>query len=377
TVWGPGILSGRAIMALGEQTLKVFGRIIDREALAIQWRLVTIRRTAPCECGEGDTWNIPRFIHGERSRVVIPGSLSRGMEIGLHSASHGCLYRKQISSCMNCLSRGNRRRQNQLLCYWRNVIQFHKSSRDWGSDPILDFLTILIQLSPEMHSACCSVISKLSENPNLSILFLRFPGHPMLQLYTENNLRLPALCRTPLAKLQLEFFGDRMYRWNTWKALTAAGHPTEARLHKIEQILLSAASTNQCWTPQLFDAAVDLFDFLLHSRVPEHKETAVQHLTACLAVEGHHSWEPLRLAFSSFKGRLKLMCDFYAGTYEASTLEYPTPFPTVKVKQSPLLCGFLLCGHLDGPPELEAPPPPYVSAPTRTLDVIPEADEES
>ncbi|KAJ7177048.1 hypothetical protein C8R46DRAFT_1346932 [Mycena filopes] len=47
TVWGPGTLAGRAILALGEATLRSLDRIVDREARAIQKRFEAIRASIP------------------------------------------------------------------------------------------------------------------------------------------------------------------------------------------------------------------------------------------------------------------------------------------------------------------------------------------
>lgn len=47
TVWGPGTLAGRAILALGEATLKGLDRVVDRESRAMQKRLKTIRGVVP------------------------------------------------------------------------------------------------------------------------------------------------------------------------------------------------------------------------------------------------------------------------------------------------------------------------------------------
>jgi hypothetical protein len=70
------------------------------------------------------------------------------------------------------------------------------------------------------------------------------------------------MCRTPLAELQLRFSEDHMYRWKNWKLLESAGLSPESRLLQISTTLLNAVSDNCYWTPDFFDAAVDLFDFL-------------------------------------------------------------------------------------------------------------------
>jgi hypothetical protein len=65
TVWGPGTLAGRAILALGEATLKGLDRIIDRESRAIQKRFDTIRASVPHLTPEmyGDLIELSRYVH--------------------------------------------------------------------------------------------------------------------------------------------------------------------------------------------------------------------------------------------------------------------------------------------------------------------------
>jgi hypothetical protein len=83
-----------------------------------------------------------------------------------------------------------------------------------------------------------------------------------MRLRAEEDLNIPLICRTPLAELQLRFSEDPMYRWKNWKLLESAGCSSEIRLLHIDAVLLDAVSENWYWTPDFFDAAVDLFDFL-------------------------------------------------------------------------------------------------------------------
>jgi hypothetical protein len=83
-----------------------------------------------------------------------------------------------------------------------------------------------------------------------------------MRLRAEEDLNIPLICRTPLAELQLRFSEDPMYRWKNWKLLESAGCSSEIRLLHIDTVLLDAVSENWYWTPDFFDAAVDLFDFL-------------------------------------------------------------------------------------------------------------------
>ncbi|KAF7364659.1 hypothetical protein MVEN_00335400 [Mycena venus] len=381
TVWGPGTFSGRAIMALGETTLKVLDRIIDREALAIQWRLGIIRRTAPGNLTSGmydDLIELSRpDIYPESMMVIAVELLFRQLEEGYGAKVAFSLVQLPVSEAHLVLHELLTSRENGLLSDWAEASQFSRYGRDWGPDPTLDFLANLVQLRPEMTSVCCAVVEHLARNPKIAILFLRFPGHPILRIQAEKSLNIPLVCRTPLAKLQLTFsVGDLMYRWNTWKALEDAGYSAERQLLKIDEVLLNTTSTDQCWNPDFFDAAVDLFDFILHSRVPELHRVAIDHLIACLAVR--NSWEPLRLVLGLLKGRLKVMCNF-------GNSPQNLPFRMVKLYH-PLLCEFFRCDHpipRDMAPDspttsaLEIPlssPPPHLLKP-KLLEAIPETDE--
>jgi hypothetical protein len=129
-----------------------------------------------------------------------------------------------------------------------------------------------------------------------------------MRLRAEEDLNIPLICRTPLAELQLRFSEDPMYRWKNWKLLESAGCSSEIRLLHIDTVLLDAVSENWYWTPDFFDAAVDLFDFLRYvatgsfsphclmyysySPVPESRQSATEHLVHCISAT-RDSWEPL------------------------------------------------------------------------------------
>ncbi|KAJ7343843.1 hypothetical protein DFH08DRAFT_871342 [Mycena albidolilacea] len=155
----------------------------------------------------------------------------------------------------------------------------------------LDLLVTLVQVLPEMKSASFEVLDELVRNPHVCV---RFRDHPILRIHAEESLNIPLICRTPLAELQLRFSQDPMYRWKNWKLLESAGLLSESRLLHISTVLLSAVSEKWYWTPDFFDAAVDLFDFLRYSSVPELRESATDHLIACTSAT-RDSWEPLSI----------------------------------------------------------------------------------
>ncbi|KAJ6574479.1 hypothetical protein B0H19DRAFT_1124662 [Mycena capillaripes] len=89
-----------------------------------------------------------------------------------------------------------------------------------------------------------------------------------------------------------EILRRHMYRWKNWKLLESAGLSPESRLLQISTALLSAVSEDLYWTPDFFDAAVDLFDFFQYSSVPELRQVATDHLIVCIS-STRDSWEPL------------------------------------------------------------------------------------
>ncbi|KAJ6452762.1 hypothetical protein C8R45DRAFT_1223354 [Mycena sanguinolenta] len=284
TVWGPGTLAGRAILALGEATLKGLDRIIDRESRAIQKRFAVIRASVPHLTSEMYTDLIelsrpdlyPQYILELASEILFNQlHLGYGAAIALSVAQLSLLDARLVVL--------------QLLT--SRISEIHDDiSGDGPLAPrsVLDFLATLVQIQPGLKSVCFEVLDGLVQSPHICV---RFRDHPILRIHTEDDLNIPLICRTPLAEQQLRFSQDHMYRWKNWKLLESAGLSPEDRLLQISTVLVDAASENRFWTTDLFDAAVDLFDFLRFSLVPELREIATDHLIVCTST--HDSWEPL------------------------------------------------------------------------------------
>ncbi|KAF7369425.1 hypothetical protein MVEN_00271800 [Mycena venus] len=287
TVWGPGTLAGRAILALGEATLKGLDRILDRESRAIQKRFAVIRASVPHLTPE----MYSDLIELSRPYLYPQNILEQASDILFHQLHLG--YGAAIALSVAQLSLSEAR----LLVFrmlTSRQLEIYDDISDIANGPLaprsaLDFLATLVQVRPEMKSACFEVLDELVRNPHVCV---RFRDHPILRIHAEENLNIPLICRTPLAELQLRFSQDHMYRWKNWKLLESAGLSPESRLLQISTVLLSAVSESWYWTPDFFDAAVDLFDFLRYSPVPELRETATDHLVVCISAT-RDSWEPL------------------------------------------------------------------------------------
>ncbi|KAF7377181.1 hypothetical protein MSAN_00137600 [Mycena sanguinolenta] len=303
TVWGPGTLAGRAILALGEATLKGLDRIIDRESRAIRKRLVVIRASVPhrltpemytdlIELSRPDLY--PQYILDLASEILFNQlHLGYGAAIALSIAqlslldAHLVIFQLLASRYYEPLSI---HRCALGLAHERSF-EIHddiSGDRLLGPRSVLDFLATLVQVQPELKSVCFEVLDGLVQSPHILV---RFRDHPILRIHAEDKLNIPLICRTSLAEQQLRFSQDCMHRWKNWELLEGVGLSPEDRLLQVSTVLVDAASENRYWTPEFFDAAVDLLDFLKFSPVSELREIAMDHLIVCTSAR--NSWEPL------------------------------------------------------------------------------------
>ncbi|KAJ7669847.1 hypothetical protein DFH06DRAFT_157113 [Mycena polygramma] len=337
TVWGPGTLSGRAILALGEAALKGLDRLIDFEGRAIQRRLGLIRQSRPNHLTPQMCDDLIELSRSDLYPESIPAAAA---DLIFRQIDHGCaaavalsLTRLSLSDAHLVLHELFATRERKLLNNWYRASQLSKCGRDWGPDPALDFLAMLVQTRPEMISTCSAVLNHSARNPDIGLLFLRFPDHPTLRMHSEETLNIPSICRTPLARLQPIFFGDLTYRWINWKLLEKAGHSAESRLVNLKAILQNAVSNHRYWDPDFFDSAIDLVDFILYSRVPEIRRAAADLLSECLSL-ARDAWEHFRLVLE-LKGMQKVMSSLGHGSHN---LPIRGPF-----QDNPLLCEFFRC----------------------------------
>ncbi|KAJ6522929.1 hypothetical protein DFH09DRAFT_1096890 [Mycena vulgaris] len=290
TVWGPGTLAGRAVLALGEATLKGLNRIVDRETRAIQKRLATIRVSVPALTPE----MYSELVELARPDLYPENILDAATDILFQQIDLGHTVPVVLTVSQLNFSEAS-------LVTLRLFI-----SRDCGlSDAqfppgvksprkVLDLLAILLQVQPALALACFVVLDHLTRIPSMCLYFLRLRNHPVLCAHAEDRLHIPQLCRTPLSDLQRRFSGDPRHRWNTWRLLERAGHSAEGRVLQLDAVLLHAVLEQSYATPEFFDAAVDLFDVLRYSQVPraDLRRVATNRLLTYISM-APHSWEPL------------------------------------------------------------------------------------
>ncbi|KAJ7343893.1 hypothetical protein DFH08DRAFT_962033 [Mycena albidolilacea] len=275
TIWGPSTLAGRALLALGEAMLKGLDRIIDRESRTIQKRFAVIRASVPHLTPKmySDLIELSRHAH-----PYIREAASDILFCQLHLG-----YEAAIALAVAQLPLLEARLVVFPIVTWRQLEACDTP------ETALNFLATLVQVRPELKSACFAVLDELARNLHVCI---RFRDHPIMRIHAEEDLNIPLICRTPLAELQLRFSEDPMYRWKNWRLLESGGCSSEIRLLHINTVLLDAVSESWYWTPDFFDAAVDLFDFLRYSPVPESHQSATDHLVHCISAT-RDSWEPL------------------------------------------------------------------------------------
>ncbi|KAJ7136337.1 hypothetical protein C8R43DRAFT_1238992 [Mycena crocata] len=316
TVWGPGTLAGRAILALGEATLKGLNRIVDRETRAIQKRIDAIRASVPHLAPEmySDLIELSRpDLYPQYILEVATDILFTQLDLGYAGAIALSISQLSLSEAGLVIFRMFTSRDFELL-------DETVSARTNSPRKALDLLAMIVQVRPEMRDACFDVLDALFLNPKLCMHLFCFRNHPILRIHAEDSLHIPQMCRTPFAELQLSFTQDRMHRWKSWKLLQSAGYSPEIRLLQLSTVLLAAVEEEWYSTPEFFDAAVDLFDFLCYSQVPELRSAAKDQLVLCITLT-RDSWEPLRRAL-----------DFVSHVGGHGTSQYLFGYPTLTAR---------------------------------------------
>ncbi|KAJ7074991.1 hypothetical protein B0H15DRAFT_806501 [Mycena belliarum] len=291
TVWGPGTLAGRAILALGEATLKGLDRIVDRETRAIQKRFGVIRAVAPQLTPEmySDLVELARpDLYPQHILETATEILFQQMDLGYGAAVALSIAQLTLSEAQLVVFRMYTSRD----CDLSDDPEYPRAVRVTSPQKALDLLVYLIQVQPELTPVCFEVLDHLNRNPRKCLGLLRFRNHPIIRIHAENGLHIPQMCRTPLSELQLQFSQDRMCRWKSWRLLENAGHSLESHLLHINDVLLEAIAEHMYATTDFVDAAVDLFEVLLYSRVPQPHGTAADLLTMYISLS-RDSWEPL------------------------------------------------------------------------------------
>ncbi|KAJ7176997.1 hypothetical protein C8R46DRAFT_1077975 [Mycena filopes] len=355
TVWGPGTVAGRVILALGEATLKGIDRIVDLEARAIQSRLAVIRRQVP--------GNLPPVMYddlAEMSRAhAYPQIMEEALQIMWLQIERG--YAKAVASSLSQLWQSE---LEWVICWIVHFSQYGLFGRIYEAatpmEQALNFLSILVQVRPAAAGACFAALDHLFLNPRFCKVFVHLCQHPILTIYGEERANIPLLCRTPLSTLQLTHSANLRTRWDNW--LNNTGQSIEDRLLNTSAALVSTGSDDWPWVSDFWDAAYDLFDIIRYSMTPQHHRAAADQLIACLA--NSLTWEPLRMVLdlvSRFPSGSQV--DKHSGYISpslATLLGYGPYISDISASRpedpslpfDPQLCAFLRYAHLrsDRPP---------------------------
>ncbi|KAF8205951.1 hypothetical protein K438DRAFT_1931765 [Mycena galopus ATCC 62051] len=252
TTWGPGTLSGRALLALGEATVRGINRLV------IVRRLGTIRLARSLDKSMCDDLlelcrpaMYPAWIGKEASLLIFTELCQdpdryAGLVVGI------CEWPSQearliILELMRSLSR-----------LWRPR---------WQLKEIFKFLTAIIQVKEEWRNlvveAANLLRSMLHDQRNLG-------GHTINILCTELSTKSSPIM--PFAKREAIY--SALSRKIIWMNLQAAGLPLGARLQEIISILTTAEKPS----PQFFDALGDAIIFTSRDFGYELPESATNFL---------------------------------------------------------------------------------------------------
>ncbi|KAJ6447522.1 hypothetical protein C8R47DRAFT_1225626 [Mycena vitilis] len=235
TIWGPGTLSGRALIALGEATL----RVID--ALTIRRRLATIRLRAPyltksmCE-------DLLELCRPEMYSIRI-AKQAVGLTLAhICAGAESSLYMFAAAFC-----RWPQREARLILLELVRSTSLVDRSRGWDLKILYDFLMVITQVKEGWRKTVTEAAILLNQTSPPVV------AHPIQFLAGEVTAGLP---ESPLSSLQDLYSVD--IRSKTWIALLKRDLPLRDRIAEIEYILQEPQSSSGA---QLVDALADLSVF--------------------------------------------------------------------------------------------------------------------
>ncbi|KAJ7696298.1 hypothetical protein B0H17DRAFT_1269450 [Mycena rosella] len=216
TLWGPGTLSGRAILALGEVTI----RGID--AILIRWKIAAIRQRSS-------------------------GTLSSSMYKDLVELCRPALYSVRIAKeairlALAQICIGSDISRYRIVAFFTSEIEHHSGR---GLERFHDFLTAIIQVKDGWKSVV------VEAGLLLNTTFPPLVNHPLQILSDEMAIGLPG---SPLASLQDAYSADM--RSKTWMFPQAYGLVlVRNRIVKIERILQDTDGSSTAETSE-FDSTI-------------------------------------------------------------------------------------------------------------------------
>ncbi|KAJ7750848.1 hypothetical protein B0H16DRAFT_1691470 [Mycena metata] len=266
TVWGPGTVAGRAILALGEATLKGLDRIVDLEARAIQRRLATIRRNLPILTADMYNDLIELSLQGGQVPADCGGSRSN-IWLQIESGHSGA-----FALSLSQLWLGDLQWVLCQIIYSRPQLTLAQSQRELELINGRFFRELTYAAGPRFLDNLGASLRRSVKVIQIAYADLRRSRYTQFRsvTYTYAELRAPLLISV---KVDVADYADLPTptctfidsAWNNWTQLeSAGGPPAEDRLLNLKAVLLNPSSEDWPWNPDFWDAAHDLFDFIRH-----------------------------------------------------------------------------------------------------------------
>ncbi|KAJ7367237.1 hypothetical protein DFH08DRAFT_836905 [Mycena albidolilacea] len=254
TVWGPGTVSGRALLALGEATI----RGID--ALLIRRRLANIRLRVPFLTGSvcNDLLELcrPDMYSVRIAKQALGLTLTQ-----ICSGPESSVYLFVVSLC-----KWSRQEARFILLALVRSLREITPPPEWQLERLYDLMVAIIQVQDRWRSFVVEA-AVLLDKPSFTTI-----THPIHLLSAEATADLPA---SPLSNLQ-EAYSPHM-RSKAWLSLQACGLSLQDRVLKIGEIL---SVGNHASTARIVDALADVLIVLGHSR--SHFDPDIRsHVLAC------------------------------------------------------------------------------------------------
>ncbi|KAJ7367223.1 hypothetical protein DFH08DRAFT_836882 [Mycena albidolilacea] len=236
TVWGPGTVSGRALLALGEATI----RGID--ALLIRRRLANIRLRIPFLTGSMCNDLLELCRPGMYSVRIAKQALGLTLT-QICAGPESSVYLFVISLCKWS-------RQEARFILLELVRSLHEVIHPpgWKLERFYDLMIAIIQVQDRWRSFVVEAAVLLDKASSIPIT------HPIHLLSAEATADLP---ESPLSNFQ-EAYSQSM-RFKTWISLQACGMSMQDRMRKTEEILLQPKNSS---TARTVDALADVLIFV-------------------------------------------------------------------------------------------------------------------
>ncbi|KAJ7029270.1 hypothetical protein C8F04DRAFT_44955 [Mycena alexandri] len=239
TVWGPGTLSGRALLALGEVTI----RGID--VLLIRSKILNLRRRGNRTLTSTICNDLVEFCRPTMYSVRITREAIRLTLTQICAGPESAMYLLLFSLC-----KWPRQEARLILLELVRSLSDIKWPIEWEPQRLCDFLITIIQVKDGWKSLVVEAAIVLLANPT----FPSIDAHPLHFLCVEVAAGLPG---SPLSVLQ-DAYSTSM-RSKAWISLQACGLTLGERMLKIEKLV---QETPNFASAQILDALADVAIFL-------------------------------------------------------------------------------------------------------------------